>query len=253
MNGDNGALEKRRSLTLDRFLLTSTDKVLRALENMFEFDIEQSESLLEIAAVRQSDALRSVGDGQLYTVASELRGDLCGNAHILIRASDIDHLAEMLKPVMGLMFLSRPGADLLGLERNCPGWLRNPQHSPIEDPEFRAQLLDALVEMGNVLFGVYSRGMYDISARRTTHTLPQVTCDIDRQAVYLALEEIGTAQQHRLVIDNAFRIGGRLVRLWFVICLRPDCFRTLMRGIDAAAVPQSAIQVSQPCLRAAGA
>ncbi len=130
----------------------------------------------------------------------------------------------MLKPVMGLMFLCNPEADLSTLDQRRPRWMEEPELPPMEDPEFQAQMLDALAEMGNVLVGVYSRVMYEMCARRTMHSLPQVTRNSDCDAVCLALEEVCPPEQHRLVIDNQFVIGGRLIHLWCVISLQPDCF-----------------------------
>lgn len=228
-------LNERQSLTFNRFLLGGTGKVLKALESMFEFDIEKSESLIEIAPVAQSESLRAIGDRPLYAVASEFLGDLRGMAHILVNTNDLDHLAEMLRPVMELMFLSRPEADLSVLDQRRPRWMDDADLPPMEDPEFQAQMMDALAEMGNVLVGVYSRSIYEMSARRTMHSLPRVTRHNDRQAICFTLEEACPAHQQRLVIDNQFVIGGRLIHLWCVISLQPESFANLLEAMDAVA------------------
>lgn len=228
-------LNEHQSHSFDRFLLGGTGKVLNALETMFELEVETSESLLEIVAANDSDALREVRNEWLYTVSSDLQGELEGSVQVLMRSTDIDHLAELLRPLLSLLFLSCPNTDLETLDTAKPGWLDDQITAPMKDAEFRAQMLDMLTEMGNVLIGLYSRAMFELSTLSAHHSMPLVDWHANPGTLMELLGRNGTPEQLCLVIDNQFLIAGHPIHMWCVISLSPGSFRNLLQGIDACA------------------
>jgi hypothetical protein len=244
MNSRQPVLNARQSTSFDRFLLGGTGKILNALETMFELDIEKSESLIEIAAANESSALRSVSNGPLYTVSSELMGALRGQVQLLVHSSDLYYLGELLKPVLSLLFLSRPETDLKTLDSQKPGWMADQDTPAMEDAEFHAQMMDVLAEMGNVLIGLYSRSIYEMSALRTQHALPRIEQTTLISTVQGILDRDGIHDQPRLIIDHLFLIAGVPFHLWCVISLVPESFEDLLRGIDACSEREAPVPVS---------
>lgn len=217
-----------------RLLLKGTENVLKTLENMFELDVPNAESLLQLATRSASGIPAIFGEGPFYTISSELNGDLAGRAMLLLDESDVEHLAGELMPVLSLMFLSDPGVDLTGPEHSRPAWLDDPAEA-LRDEEFRAQVMDALAELCNVVVGVYTRSIFEVSTQRVTHGLPVVGQDCDSQRVDRLLTIGATDEPTLMMIDNQILIANRFLRMWCVIVLDAESFRRLLVSFDEPA------------------
>lgn len=230
-------LSEHQSISFERFLQSGTGKVLKAFENMFELEIERSESLMEIARAHDSEALRDVVADPLYAVSSDLSGELRGRVHLLLQTGDLNDLAELLKPVLSLLFLSSPDADLKTLDNARPGWMEDLGMPAMDDACFQAQMMDALSELGNVLIGIYSRLIHDLSALGTRRSLPRVEYVADPKAVPLNFHGVGTGDVPLMIIDHLIQVDGAPIHLWCVISFAPDSFQDLLRGIDTRTGP----------------
>lgn len=234
-------LSDRQSCGLNRFLLGGTGRVLHAIETMLELEIEKSESLMEIAPANESQFLRRIGDRSLYAISSNLAGDMQGRLCLLVESGDVQRLADLMIPVLTLLFLSGSDADLQTLERNRPHWMSAQGELSLQDAEFQAQMVDLLGELGNVLFGSYSRTLYEYSALTARHSIPRVGGDTTWQDLLLAHDALGLQQQPGIIIEHQLHIGGRPVQLWCLISLEPDSFRKLLGRFEACDEGQAAV------------
>ena len=235
-------LNECQSLGFDRFLLGGTGKVLNALESMFELEIEKSESALEVAPATRCEVLRQIGDESLCIVSSDLHGQLQGSVRLLIRSTDLDHLANLLRPLLSLLFLSCPGTDLKTLDSSKPRWMDDQETAPMSDAGFLVQMQDLLTEMGNVVIGLYSKSILELSALSTYHSQPQVIWDTAPGTLRGMLSPAGSDDDPQVVVDNQFQIGGRSIRMWCVISLMSEAFSELLCGIDSRAELEVALR-----------
>lgn len=227
------SLSERQSNGLNRFLLGGTEWVLRTIETMFEVEIEKSESLMEIAPANESEFLRTVNDRALYTISSDLAGDLQGRVCLLVQSAHVQHLADLMMPVLTLLFLSDADADLQTLERSKPGWMGEAGGPAMQDAEFQAQMTDLLGELGNVLIGSYTRTLFEWSALATRHSLPRVGGNVAWKDVLILLDHCSVQRHPGLIIQHHLQIGGRPVSLWCVISLVPDSLGNLLSAIES--------------------
>jgi len=72
-------LNEQQIISFDKFLLDGTGKVLKALETMYEFDIERSDSSIATGSVKDSEVLKQLCGGDLYTFSGTLMGDMRGS------------------------------------------------------------------------------------------------------------------------------------------------------------------------------
>ncbi|MEJ8566508.1 chemotaxis protein CheC [Elongatibacter sediminis] len=216
----------------DRLLLKGTQSVLQSLESMFELEVENSASLLEVVPWDENQAPLQFGDGPFYSVSCGFDGDLAGRAAFVLSEDDFRHLANELMPVLSLMFLSDPGAELTSLEERKPNWMEDTS-SALDDEECRAQILDAFSELGNVLVGACTRAIFELTGLRTQHSLPVVEFSHDRSKVDGLLVEGLDSPPMLVVIDNELLIGGRTLRLWSFITLDAVSFERVLESLDS--------------------
>ena len=242
-------LNDRQSGTFDKFLMDGTHKVQRAIESMYELDIVQSSACIEIAPLDECLALRNIGHGSLYTISSNLLGEVKGDIHLLLRSTDFDCLADLLKPVLSILFLSDPDIDLRTLDSRKPVWMEEPGQSDLSDANFFEQLKDTMTEMGNVLIGLYTKAIFNKFALAAHHSLPRVKLP-NPESLYEILNPLAMSNGLVLAIENEFHFASGTVCLWCVISLAEGTFEELLKRIESAdgcqnesSVPKLAVPV----------
>jgi len=218
--------------SFNRFLLDSTYKVLPSIEAMLGVSIDSSNSSIDVSRAGDNENLKHVGSGSLYTVSSEIQGDLQGQMLLLMRSTDFRHLGEVMRPLLSLMFLSNLDTDLEVLDKRKPGWMLDDDDGSKGRAIYHDQMLDTLGEIGNLLIGVYSRGIYRISKVNSHHTAPLVVRDPDQKAIRNLQSSPGTAELFHLVIENEFVMENKPVKLWCLISLTTGSFQHILDMID---------------------
>ena len=218
--------------SFNRFMLNGTGKTLDALETMFGLDVESSDSSIEITSAADSEFLKNLGNGPLYTVSSALAGDMQGSILLLMRSSDFDCLCEAMRPVLSLLYLSSPDVDLATLDHQKLGWMQDTGTQQTHDEIFHERMMDTLSEMGNVLIGLYSKAMFKICDLNAEHSIPYALRDPNQQVIQRVLSSPDVSDQSYLVIENEFIVMGRPLKLWCLISPTHDSFQHILERIE---------------------
>lgn len=226
------SLTEKQINSFNRFMLDGTGRTLDALEGMFGLDIERSDSNIEIASAANSEFLKHLGEGTLYTVSSALVGDIQGSILLLMRSNDFKYLGEAMRPVLSLLYLSRSDADLATLEDQKMDWMQDNGTGHTEDTAFHEQMMDTLTEMGNVLIGLYSKAIYKISDLNIDHSIPYALKDTKQQVVQRVLSSSELSDQPYVVIENEFIVTDRPIKLWCLISPTQDSFQDILKRIE---------------------
>ncbi len=216
----------------DSFLLDGTEKALDALKVMFGLNIDSSDSSIEIALAVTSENLKHLGSGTLDIVSSAMAGDMQGSILLVMRSGDFNYLSEVIRPVLSLIFLSNPNADLAALDSQKPDWMQDNGSGHTDDAAFQEQMMDTLAEMGNILFGLYMKAIYKICDLNTQHSVPEALRDPDQQAIQQVLSSSGKSDQLLLVIENEFVVMGRPIKLWCLISPTQASLQEILKRIE---------------------
>ncbi len=226
------SLTEKQLKSFDRFLVDGTRKALNALEVMFGLNIDSSDSTIEIAPAVNSETLKHLGNGTLYVVSSSLVGDLQGSMLLLMRSDDFKYLGEMMRPILSLLFLSAPDADLSELDSRKPDWMQDNDTGSSGDTAFDEQMMDTLAEMGNVLFGLYTKAMCNICALNSHHSVPEASRDPEQRAIQKLLSSSEGKRQLRMIIENEFVMTGRPIKIWCLISPEQKSFQEILGRIE---------------------
>ncbi len=231
MDANQQSLSKNQRSFFDRFLVAGTRKALKAFETIFGLKIESSDSSIEIAPGVDSKKLKQIGSERLYVISSVMAGELQGNLHLVMHSSDFKYLGEVMKPLLGLLYLSNHRSDLATLDRQKPDWMHDSDTRQSGDTAFHQQMMDRLTEMGKVLFGVYSEAIYMIYDLHTYHTLSKSLADPDQQAIQQVLSSSESPDQLHLIIENEFVVVGQPIRFWCLISPTRKSFQEILDRI----------------------
>ncbi|MFT5139883.1 MAG: chemotaxis protein CheY-P-specific phosphatase CheC [Lysobacterales bacterium] len=226
-------LNKKQISSFGHFLTEGADGTLYALENLFGLDIDSSDSSIEITPILSPECLRNLGNGTLYTVSSAMLGEIQGSMLLLLRAGDFQYLGEIMRPVLNLLFLSDDSTELARLENEKPGWMQDGDLCTEDEAVFRAQMMDMLAEMGNVLIGLYTKAIYDIYALNTHHSVPLAFQDDEQETIRKFLAADQPDGQMHLVIENEFTIMDQSIKLWCLISPSGESFRNILKCIES--------------------
>ena len=228
--------------SFDEFLLDGTEHTLKALETVFELNIDCSNSSIEVAPTVQNRKLNKLGKGSYYVISSSLTGEVNGNIALFMHETDFKYFRKMMQPVLSLLFLSDSDLDLVELGSQMPDLTQNDNAGRASDTAYHAQMMDALAEMGNVLIGLYTKDIYKMCGLNTHHSVPEVMESIDQDIFQQVLLSLGEGDRSLIVIDNEIYLESRPVKLWCLISPARDSFRKILSGLDAqhetAAQPQ---------------
>jgi len=216
---------------IDDFLVYGTRQAIEALEVMFGLHIESSHSTIEIAPVASSHNVLFLSNEGLHIVSSAMSGELQGHILLLLRSSDYLHWCEVVKPVLALLYLSGTDTDLASLDRDKPSWLESGDSCP-DDALFHAAVTDALRELGNVLFGLYSRAISKVLHLEAFHSVPQSTQSPEGQIVMRDTSNTDTMDQMQLVIQNDFQVMDSHLKFWCLISPTRSSFEDMLDRID---------------------
>ena len=219
--------------SFDQFMLDGTGKTLDALETMFGLSVDSSNSDMEIAPAANSEYLKHLGHGTLYTVSSALVGDLQGSILLLMRSSDFIRLGEVMRPILSLLFLSSPNTDLATLDREKQSWMHDNDYGHSNDSAFQDQMLDTLAELGNVLIGLYSKAIYRICKMNSDHSVPFALRDTGQKLMQSVLSSSEVPDQPYLVIENEFVVMGKNIKLWCLISPTRDSFKDILSRFES--------------------
>ena len=227
-------LSQNQIRTIDDFLVYGTHKAIEALELMFGLHIDNSHSTIEIASVRSSHNLHFLMSEDLHIVSSAMSGELNGHIVLLMRSSDYQSWCNMLRPVLNLLYLSNADKDLAALDRDKPDWLENGD-ACLHDESFKAAMTDALHELGNVLFGIYTRAISSVLHLEAVHSVPRTTLSPDGQILMRDTSQVDTMDQMQLIIQNDFTVGDTHLKLWCLISPTRETFEKMLQRIDRPA------------------
>jgi len=231
MIGSQLNLTQRQINCIDDFLVYGTQQAIEALEVMFGLPIDDSESTIEIATVRSSHNLHFLINEGLHIVSSAMSGELQGHIVLLMRASDYRRWCEVMRPVLALLYLSSTDEDLATLDRGKPSWMEDADADSKEE-SFQAAMRDALNEMGNVLFGIYTRAISKTLRLEAFHSVPRCTLSPGGRIVMEDTSNTDTLDQLQLVIQNDFHVMDQDLRIWCLISPTRDSFHHMMDTID---------------------
>ena len=211
--------------------MTSTSKLLELLEVIFMLHIDSSDSSIEITPPVDIEKIEHLNSGPLYVISSEMTGELQGSLHLLMGLSDFKNLGEAMKPILKLLFLSNPDANLVTLESEKPNWMHDNNESQMDDSVFDEQLMDALTEMGNSLFGIYTNAFYDTYDLYTHHSSFKSLRETDQQSIQQVLLSPGMLNKRHFVVENAFKVLNSHIRLWCLISPTQKSFQEILNRI----------------------
>lgn len=218
--------------SFDRLLVDGTEGALNALDALFGLDIESSDSCIEIAPAINSENLKDLGSGTLYTVSSAMLGDMQGKILLLLRPSDFKYLSKAMRPVLDLLFLSGTDTDLTALDNQHKDCTQDNDAGSIGEADFDEQMIDTLSEMANIIIGLYTKAIYKICDLNTHYSVPKVLKDIDQQAIRQVLSSSEVSGQQHLVIQNEFFVMDRSIKLWLVISPTQKSFQKILKKIE---------------------
>ena len=218
--------------SFDRFLIEGTSSTLDALETMFGLNIDSSASNIEIAPQADIENLKHLGSGLLYVVSSSLVGDMQAKILLLMRLVDFEYLSEVMRPVLSLLFLCSPDSDLEQLNRQMLECVQDNDTRDSDEIVFHEQMMDTLVEMGNVLIGLYSKAIQNIYHLNTSHSLPFVLRDPDQRLIQRVMSSSEATDQSYLVIENEFVVMDRPIKLWCLISPTKESFQDILERIE---------------------
>ena len=226
-------LSDKQVSSFDRFLFDGTEKALNALDNMFGLDIESSDSCIEIAPAINSENLKHLGDGTLYTVSSAMVGEMQGKVLVLMRSSDFRHLSKAMRPTLSLLFWTGTDADLTILDEQEEDWVDDDAEEIPEDAEFHRQMMDTLGEMANVFIGLYAKAIYKICQLNTHYSVPFAMKDTNQEIVQQVLWSPEASDQLHLVIQNEFFVMNKPIKMWYLISPTNKSFRDILQRIES--------------------
>ena len=225
-------LSNKQVSSFDRFLFDGTEKALNALDNMFGLDIESSDSCIEISPAINSENLKHLGDGPLYTVSSAMVGEMQGKILVLMRSSDFKHLSKAMKPTLSLLFWTGTDADLTILDEQDEDWMDDDAEDIPEDAEYHRQMMDTLSEMANVFIGLYAKAIYNICQLNTHYSVPFAMKDTNQKIVHQVLWSPEASGQLHLVIQNEFYVMNKPIKMWYLISPTNKSFRDILKRIE---------------------
>ena len=225
-------LTEKQVNSFDRFLADGTERALSALDNMFGLDIDSSDSSIEIAPAVDSENLKHLGNGTLYTVSSAMVGELQGKILVLMRACDFKYLSKAMKPVLSLLFWTGTDADLTPLDSQEQDWMEDDETDVPEDAEYHKQMMDTLGEMANIFIGLYAKAIYKICHLNTHYSVPFAMKDTSQQIVQQVVWAPEVSNRMHLVIQNEFFVMDKPIKLWCLISPTQKSFREILKRIE---------------------
>lgn len=232
MLGNQSKLTSEQNRIFDRFLIDSTEKTIRALENVFGLQIDSSSSSIEISPFLDSEILKRLGGGLLYTVSSSMLGDLQGRTVLLMRADDFESLSEVMRPILTMLFLSHPDTDLSALSNGRPDWMTDDSGKNESDQAFQDQIMDTLAEIGNILIGLYTKAIYRNFDLNSHHSVPKTLRDPQQHTIRQCQTSLETRDDQHLVIENEFVVLGKTIKLWSLISPCRQSFGKILGNIE---------------------
>jgi chemotaxis protein CheY-P-specific phosphatase CheC len=185
-------------------MLDSTCKILDVLENMFSLNVDGSDSSIKLLPAMNIKKLERLGPDPLFTVSSQLTGEMKGSLTLLMNPTDFKQLGEVLKPTLKLLFLSNPDADLSTLKNHLPEWMEDDEQSNSNDSVFFEQMMDASKELGNMIFGIYTDAIYKVFDLHTQHSMPEFSGNTQQQTIHEVLTSQNLLDKQHFLIENEF-------------------------------------------------
>lgn len=216
---------------IDRFLVTSTRKFLELLETTFMLHIDSSGSNIEIMPTNSIEKIEQLNGGPLYVISSGMTGELQGGLHLLMRPSDVKNLGKVMKPILEFLFLSSPDANPGTLENQKPNWVQENNKSNTDDSAFREQLMDALTEMGNSLFGIYTNAFYETYDLYTHHSSFKTLRVTDQKSIQQVLLSPRMLNKQHFVVENELNVSNHHIKLWCLISPTQKSFQEILNRI----------------------
>lgn len=225
------SLTKNQIKYFDRFMVASTSRLLNVFETMVALEIDSSHSSLDIMPAVNIEKLEPLCSEPLFVISSEMMGELQGGLHLLMCSSDFKTMGEVMKPILKLLYLSDSDTDLTTLESQKPDWMKADQKPLKDDPTFHGRMMDALTELGNVLFGIYTKAIYLTFDLHTYHSLPESSRDTDQQYIQQILSSPALLYKQHLVIENEFSTLNKTIKLWCLISPKQESFQEILNRI----------------------
>ncbi len=216
---------------IDRFSVASTRKFLELLETTFMLHIDSSSSHIEIMPTNTIEKIEQLSSGPLYVISSGMTGELQGGLHLLMRPSDFKNLGEVMKPTLEFLFLSNVDANLGTLESQKPNWMQEHNESSTDDSAFPEQLMDALTEMGNSLFGIYTNAFYKTYDLYTHHSSIKTFRVTDQKSIQQVLLSPGMMNKQHFVVENELIVSDHHIKLWCLISPTQKSFQEILNRI----------------------
>ncbi|MBT8061071.1 MAG: hypothetical protein HKO64_00590 [Xanthomonadales bacterium] len=226
------SLNEEQVSSFARFLMEGSDAALHALQNLFGLDIDSADASIEITPALSPDYVNNLGDQTLYTVSSAMVGELQGSMLLLMRSEDFQSLGDLMRPVLSLLFMSGEEPQQESPDNHRAGRTQATNPGTDSDTEFRAQMLDVLTEMGNVLIGLYTKAIYNIYSLNTHHSIPLVCTDESQETIRRFLTAKQPPDQMHLVIENEFTTMDHTITLWCLISPSSESFNSILNCIE---------------------
>ena len=218
--------------SFDRFLMDGTQKAINVLDNMFGLDIDSSDSCIEIAPAVNSENLKHLGNGTLYTVSSAMVGGMQGKILMLMRSSDFITLSKAMKPILNLLFWTGTDADLTIPDSQNVDWMEDDDIENPEDAEFHKQMMDTLSEIANVFIGLYAKAIYKICDLNTHYSVPEALKDTDQRIIRQVLWSPEVSNRLHLIIQNEFFVMDKPIKIWCLISPTQKSFLDILKRIE---------------------
>jgi chemotaxis protein CheY-P-specific phosphatase CheC len=223
-------LSRKQVEYFDKFLITNSLLVMNGLENIFGLSIDSSDTRIEIASAVVKEHLEHLGSGTVYTMSSDLVGNLSGSVLLIIRAEDFKYLCEMMTPVLNLMFPE--GADDGAENSSSPEAPPTGGTGQMSETAIQEHMMETLAEMGNVLIGVCTKAIFKVFQIKVHHSVTQVMKDTNQQSITQLLSSSAGSDKQYVIIENDFIAMEKPIKFWCLTSLVHESFQYILQQIE---------------------
>ena len=188
--------------------------------------------VLKWGTATSNETLKNFGDGSMHIISSALTGDIDGGIVLFITTNDFEYLSDVMKPVMSLLFMPRPGSDTSVSDNDDPDSMQDQITGYMDDARYREHMLDALGEMGNVLIGLYTQSIYKTYRLNSHHSVPLVMKDPRQKTIQRILYSMGEREKQHVVIENEFFLEDGAIKIWCLISPSEASFQDMIKAIN---------------------
>ena len=215
---------------LHRAMEGGNSHVCTTLEMLTGQSVDQHS--VRIKVISGADVLKSMnlGPGPLTTVVSSVHGEVEGDFLLLFTERDFQTLSQLMGPALHDTVPHTAGGTT---DYMIPDFIQRRQNYEKDSKALQAQMLDAVTEMGSVLFGAYLTALYSDYKLATYQDLPNAkVMDNRRSMLEKALSRNSAETNIAIVIEIDYVIAQKSLKAWLLMLPLMSRLRALLDSMD---------------------